>query len=358
MILILDSKHVLNGGKSIGVDSENFTETLTISIEDENLWSYRPYIEFETEDGAKYSTEELTISDTGNFSYELPNGILKEGNLDVQVILRKQANGKDYVWKSQVKTFLVTRSVNASDYLEEEYPDFLSEVQALYDELEEYSYEWDKLATVEEGAEVNAIETISKNGTALSIDANRNVDIDLSEYALGNEAGARISAEVDTTTYVLTFKLYDRNNNILNTQTIDLPTESVVVSGSYNNLTKSIILTLQSGSTITIPVGDLIGGLQSEITQNNKLDSDLVDDTNNLHKFVTQNQKDKLDNIEAQAQVNILEGVKVNNADLTIDANKKVNIDLTPYVLHTDIQAVAVADVRALFHSQEQGGGE
>ena len=356
MILILDSKHALNGGKSIGVDSENYTETLNITLEDETLWSYRAYIEFETEEGEKYSTEELAISENGSFSYELPNGLLKEGDLDVQVVLRKQVNDKDYVWKSQVKTLIVTRSVNAGDVLQEEYPDFLAQVQELIDKLEEYSYEWDKLATVEEGAQVNLIESISKNGTALTIDGNKNVDIDLSEYALGNETGNRISVEMNSETYVITFTLYDRDNNILNTQTINLPIESVVVSGSYDNTTKTIILTLQSGQTINIPVGDLIGGLQSEITSSNMLGSDLVDDTNNLHKFVTQNQKDKLDNIEAQAQVNILEGIQVNGVDLAIDGNKKSNIDLTGYVLHTDIQAVPVADVRALF--EEQGGGE
>ena len=63
MILILDSKHVLNGGKiigesngkNIGVDAENYTERLDITIEEEELWTYRAYIEFETENGDKYS---------------------------------------------------------------------------------------------------------------------------------------------------------------------------------------------------------------------------------------------------------------------------------------------------------------
>ena len=353
MILILDTKHVLNGGKSIGVDTENYVETLTISIEDENLWSYNAYIEFQLENGAKYSTEGLTISETGSFTYELPNGVLKEGALDVQVVLRKQINGKDYVWKSQVKTFYVTRSVNASDFIEEEYPDFLSQVQALYDELEEYSYEWDKLAGIEAGAQVNIIESISKNGTALSVDEYKNVNIDLSEYALGNEAGANLTAEVDSSTYVLTFKLLDRNNNILAQREVDLPIESVVVNGSYDNNTKSLILTLQSGQTITIPVGGLIGGLQAEITSNNKLASDLVDDNNNTHKFVTQNQKDKLDNIEALAQVNIIEGIQVNGVDLVIDQNKKSNIVLSDY-----FGAVPSASVEALFQTENQGGNE
>lgn len=359
MILLLDSKaHTLNGGKMIGVDSENYTEIITVSIDDKDLMTYNAYLEFSTEDGNKYSTSSMQISESGTFSYELPNGLLKEGNLDVQVVLRKQINDKDYVWKSQVKTLLVTRSVNAGDEIQEEYPDFLGEVQILIDQLEHYSYEFSKLETIEEGAQVNLIEKISKNGTLLPIQEGKIVDIDLSEYALGNEAGNRISVEMNSETYVVTFTLYDRDNNILNTQTIDLPIESLVVSGRYDNTIKAIILTLQSGQTITIPVGDLIGGLQAEITPSNMLGSDLVDDNNNLHKFVTQNQKDKLDGIEAQAQVNILEGIKVNGVDLVIDNEKKSNIDLTGYVLHADISAVPVSDIRALFHNEESGGGE
>ena len=50
-------------------------------------------------------------------------------------------------------------------------------------------------------------------------------------------------------------------------------------------------MTLQSGSTIEFSVADLVAGLQSEITSTNKLDSDLVDDTNQTHKFVTAAEK-------------------------------------------------------------------
>ena len=46
--------------------------------------------------------------------------------------------------------------------------------------------------------------------------------------------------------------------------------------------------------------------------------------------------KSKLDAIEAGAQVNVLEGVQVNGTDLAI-SSKKVNIDLTGYVEKTDI---------------------
>ena len=83
------------------------------------------------------------------------------------------------------------------------------------------------------------------------------------EYA--DAFGKSIALSIDSN-YVLTLSLKDANNNVLSTQAIDLPLESVVVNGSYDDTTKSIILTLENGNTITIPVGDLISGLVNSTT--------------------------------------------------------------------------------------------
>ena len=114
---------------------------------------------------------------------------------------------------------------------------------------------------------------------------------DLTYYELKTATGNSIAMSIDSSTYVLTISLKNSAGTILNTQTVDLPLESVVVSGSYDSTNKKIILTLQSGSTIDIPVGDLVSGLQAEITSENKLSSDLVDDTNNTNKFVSTSEK-------------------------------------------------------------------
>ena len=84
-------------------------------------------------------------------------------------------------------------------------------------------------------------------------------------------SGHSIVLSINNTTYVLTAQLLDANNNVLNTQTIDLPLETMVVNGSYNDQTKKIVLTLQSGSTIEFSVADLIDGLVA-----------LNDDTQNI----------------------------------------------------------------------------
>lgn len=113
----------------------------------------------------------------------------------------------------------------------------------------------------------------------------------LNNYELKTDTGHSIELSLNTTTYVMTLNLKNSAGTTISTDTIDLPLESVVVNGSYDSTNKKIILTLESGSTIDIPVGDLVSGLQSEITSSNKLSSDLVDDTNKTHKFVTSSEK-------------------------------------------------------------------
>lgn len=116
---------------------------------------------------------------------------------------------------------------------------------------------------------------------------------------------ASLSLSINQTTYVVTAQLKDQDGNNLGTAgTIDLPLESVVVSGTYDSVNKKIVLTLQDGSTIDIPVADLVAGLQSEITSTNKLDADLVDDSTSAHKFVTSAEKTKISNAATTSDLN------------------------------------------------------
>ena len=113
----------------------------------------------------------------------------------------------------------------------------------------------------------------------------------LTYYTLATNTGSTIELSINSTTYVMTMNLKNAAGTVISTGSVDLPLESVVVNGSYDSTNKKIVLTLQSGSTIDVPVGDLVSGLQSEITSSNKLDSDLVDDTNKTNKFVTSTDK-------------------------------------------------------------------
>lgn len=115
-----------------------------------------------------------------------------------------------------------------------------------------------------------------------------------------------VDLTINSSTYVVTLQAKDiRGNNLGTAKTIDLPLESVVVSGSYNASTKKVVLTLKDGSTVEFSIADLISGLQSEITSTNKLSADLVDDTSTTHKFTTAAEKTKLAGIAAGAEVNV-----------------------------------------------------
>lgn len=148
------------------------------------------------------------------------------------------------------------------------------------------------LVTIRSGAaagatavqDANYVHTDNNYTTA---EKNKLAGIDLTPYSLISETGSKIVLELDSTDYKITAKLKDKNDVVISTSNaIDLPLESVVVGGSYDSTNQKIILTLENGNTIDVPVGALISGLQSEITSSNKLDADLVDDTNAAHKFV------------------------------------------------------------------------
>ncbi len=198
----------------------------------------------------------------------------------------------------------------------------------------------------------NATLTIQKNGTSAgtftaNATSNETINItvpttaaDVSALPASTKYGASIAVSINTTDYKVTTTLKDQDGNTLGTaQVIDLPLESVVVNGSYDSTNKKIVLTLQNGSTIDIPVADLVAGLQSEITSTNKLASDLVDDTNQTHKFMTSAEKTKLSGIATGAEVNqnAFSNVKVGSTTVAADTKTDTlelvagsNVTLTP----------------------------
>lgn len=91
-----------------------------------------------------------------------------------------------------------------------------------------------------------------------------------------------LTVNMNSSTYVISFTLKDKNGNTLSSQSVDLPLESVVVDGDYDSDTKTIVLTLNNGSTISIPVGDLIDGLVTN-----------TDLTNILSNYYNKTQVDK-----------------------------------------------------------------
>lgn len=131
----------------------------------------------------------------------------------------------------------------------------------------------------------------------------------IEEGGTGGDSSAyahSLELSINSQTYVLTATLKNTSGETLGTpQTIDLPLETMVVGGSYDDTTKKVILTLKNGNTVDFSVADLVSGLQTEITSTNKLNSDLVDDTNQNNKFVTSAEKTKIANALTEEVYNV-----------------------------------------------------
>ena len=136
-----------------------------------------------------------------------------------------------------------------------------------------------------------------------------------------------ISMTIDPSTYVMTTQLKDgKGGNVGSPATIDLPLESMVVSGEYDEENKSIILTLKNGQTVEFSVADLVSGLQTEITSENPLSADLVAETANKN-FVTSEEQDNIDTIPGlNAEIDDVRQALDGKQD-TIDENNPLNAD-------------------------------
>lgn len=142
---------------------------------------------------------------------------------------------------------------------------------------------------------------------------------DISGKADKSAAIGSLSLSMDSTNYKITLSGTKVDGTTFTvSDVIDLPLESVVVNGSYNNTTKKVVLTLQNGSTIDFSVADLVSGLQSEITSTNKLSADLIAD-GTTNKVVTASEKSTWDGKQdALSNANVLSGItstKVSNWD-------------------------------------------
>lgn len=106
-----------------------------------------------------------------------------------------------------------------------------------------------------------------------------------------SEYATSLTLTIDSLTYVVTAQLLNKDGEGLGVaQTIDLPLESVVVGGSYNDQTKKVILTLQNGNTVEFSVADLVAGLQSELTATNKLNPAYIN-YDSTHRAVSDAEK-------------------------------------------------------------------
>lgn len=201
------------------------------------------------------------------------------------------------------------------------------------------------------------ITTIQKNGTnIMPVDGTVNIIVpttaaDVSALPDTIKYATALNLTINSQTFVITGQLKDQNgDNLGTTQTIDLPLESVVVDGSYDNQTKKVILTLQNGNTVEFSVADLVSGLQTELSESNKLNPAYIN-YNSTHRAVSDTEKSTWN-----GKQNALSSTQLSAVDSGIDSLK-----VTQITTNTDSiseQRVALDEDRAALVELVDGGAK
>lgn len=130
-INLKSNRETLYKNKIIGKTFENEATILHFELDDE-MNDKDFYIEFEKIDGTKFSTPRIDILEN-KVEYSIPNSLLDlQGDLKVEVVLRKDG----VVFKSYTMKFIVLESINATEEIPNQFPDFVSEAQKVIDTLE------------------------------------------------------------------------------------------------------------------------------------------------------------------------------------------------------------------------------
>lgn len=221
-----------------------------------------------------------------------------------------------------------------------------------------------KLSGIDAGAQVNVIETIKKNGTALTV-TNKAVDISVPTKTsdITNDSGYITKAVNDLTNYYKKSETYTQTEIDNKLSTIPKFAISVVQSLPTQNISTTTVYLVQTGTeTNNLYTEYIYVNNKWEILGTQKLDlspyvkstdlatvattgsyADLIDEPTKLSEFTndknfpsdanyvhtdnnyTTTEKNKLRDIAAGAQVNTIEAVQVEGTALTI-TNKTVNV--------------------------------
>ena len=240
-------------------------------------------------------------------------------------IIAMDADG-DLVWKSATAGTWVNPSVNPA------YPVDPSEEGKSYQDL------FMELGRMIQKAvykiKVNGEEFSTRTGT-IDLGTLLREHQSLEDYSLIAETGYKLDLEMDESTYIITPKLYDKNGNLISTGAgIDLPMESVVVSASYDEVNKKIVLKLKNGTTIDVPVSELISGLATESWvegKNYQTQANLV--TSLTDADSTHNPSAKLAKDELDKKVDKVTGKGLSTNDY--DATEKAAVSANTSARHT-----------------------
>ena len=187
------------------------------------------------------------------YSFSILNSLSTEGQ--EESVLPTPSQWEIYI--SQIETMLDEFTTDYNEFkddITEQFNDLKEDCESKCDDVIE------RLAQDEQNIQTNT-DNIRTNAEA--IDA---LNTSLLDYSLITETGNKISMSINPNTYVITLSLKDKNDNVLSTQSVDLPLETMIVSASYSN--GVLTFTLKNGQTLQVPISDLINGLVSTDTFN------------------------------------------------------------------------------------------
>ena len=219
----------------------------------------------------------VTFTFTPENGYTVGN-VTVMGNTSIEV----ESSGNTYSFYMPAEPVTVSIAVNTPDIItiqtlgvfkeeaDEAYApsDVVYAPATLTDEQQAQARE--NIGAVSEAELSQALEPYAlQNGTYLELSAGHATEADRST---GDEKGNRIisfyghdlTLSINPQTYVMTITLESEDGTVLATRSIDLPLESMVVSGTYDEATKEVVLTLQNGQQIRFSVADLVDGLASQ----------------------------------------------------------------------------------------------
>lgn len=89
---------------------------------------------------------------------------------------------------------------------------------------------------------------------------------------LRKHIGAGVRFSMDPTTYIVSIDVVNIDGQVIYHTELDLPFESVVVGGYYDDKTKEVVFTLKDGNEIRFPVAQLVNGLVTEAKHKKDID--------------------------------------------------------------------------------------
>lgn len=223
--------------------------------ENKTLWNWRNQQTYHTKitellDSASIKIKEMYLSE-----YELLSEEEKNSDIIYFIINKNYIMYRNIVYGEDKNDYNVIN--NAPIYLNSESAvEVNSNYKTFFDTLGEKNY-----TLLENKPQINNVE-LSGNKSSADLGLASTGDIETIQTELDTNIGYSLGLSVDPLTYVMTVDLKNSTGEVISTQNVDLPIESMIISASYAN--KKLTLNLQSGETLDVDISDIVAGLVNE----------------------------------------------------------------------------------------------